>query len=101
MKSIPKITPLHDRVLIKRIDKDTESAGGIILTGSMTKDSTRGTVLAVGSGLVLENGEQRPLDLKVGDVVIFTLSFELKIELIKGDEYLIMREKDIVATIEV
>lgn len=101
MKKIPKITPLHDRVLIKRIDKDTESAGGIILTGSMTKDSTRGTVLAVGSGLVLENGEQRPLDLKVGDVVIFTLSFELKIELIKGEEYLIMREKDIVATIEV
>jgi len=94
-----KIIPLHDRILVKRIDKDTKSSGGILLTGSITKDSTRATVIAVGSGLVLEDGTQRPIDLKVGDVVMFTASYELKVELVKGEEYLVMRESDIDATI--
>ena len=70
-----------------------------MLTGSITKDSTRATVIAVGSGLVLEDGTQRPIDLKVGDVVMFTASYELKVELVKGEEYLVMRESDIDATI--
>ena len=94
-----KIIPLHDRILVKRIDKDTKSSGGILLTGSLTKDSTRATVIAVGSGLILEDGTQRPIDLKVGDVVMFTASYELKVELVKGEEYLVMRESDIDATI--
>ena len=94
-----KIKPLHDRILVKRIDKDTKSSGGILLTGSLTKDSTRATVIAVGSGLILEDGTQRPIDLKVGDVVMFTASYELKVELVKGEEYLVMRESDIDATI--
>ncbi len=91
---------MHDRVLVKRIEQDTESSGGILLTGSLTKEPTRGTVLAVGIGTVLKNGDLRPLDIKVGDIVVFTQTFELKIEFFEGEEYILMQEKHIVATIE-
>ena len=74
------IRPLHDRVILKRTEQETKSAGGIVLTGSAAEKSTRGKVIAVGNGRILENGEVRPLDVKVGDTVIFSEGYGLKTE---------------------
>ena len=65
------IRPLHDRVIVKRAEQESKSAGGIVLTGSAAEKSTRGEVIAVGNGRILENGEVKALDVKVGDTVIF------------------------------
>ena len=94
------IRPLHDRVILKRTEKETKSAGGIVLTGSAAEKSTRGEVIAVGKGRILENGEVRPLDVKVGDTVIFSESYGLKTEKIEGEEVLILSESDILAIVE-
>ena len=65
------IRPLHDRVIVKRLEEETKSAGGIVLTGSAAEKSTRGEVIAVGNGRVLDNGEVRALEVKAGDTVLF------------------------------
>ena len=65
------IRPLHDRVIVKRLEEETKSAGGIVLTGSAAEKSTRGEVIAVGNGRVLDNGEIRALEVKAGDTVLF------------------------------
>ena len=65
------IRPLQDRVIIKRLEEETKSAGGIVLTGSAAEKSTRGEVVAVGNGRVLENGDVRALEVKAGDTVLF------------------------------
>ncbi|MCX2958828.1 MAG: co-chaperone GroES, partial [Serratia symbiotica] len=75
-----KIRPLHDRVLVKREEVELKSAGGIVLTGSAAVKSTRGTVIAVGKGRILDNGSIKPLDVKVGDVVIFNEGYGAKTE---------------------
>ena len=93
------IRPLHDRVIIKREEVETLSAGGIVLTGSATK-STRAKVLAVGKGRILENGTVQPLDVKVGDTVIFNDGYGVKSEKIDGEEVLIISENDILAIVE-
>ena len=94
------IRPLHDRVIIKRKEVESKSAGGIVLTGSAAQKSTRGEVIAVGNGRILENGEVRPLDVKVGDNVIFSEGYGVKTEKIDGDEVLILSEGDILAIVE-
>jgi chaperonin GroES len=94
------IRPLHDRVILKRTEKETKSAGGIVLTGSAAEKSTRGEVLAVGKGRILDNGEVKPLDVKVGDIVIFSEGYGLKTEKIEGEEVLILSENDILAVVE-
>ena len=94
------IRPLHDRIILKRTEQETKSAGGIVLTGSAAEKSTRGEVIAVGNGRILENGEVRPLDVKVGDTVIFSESYGLKTEKIEGQEVLILSESDILAIVE-
>lgn len=94
------IRPLHDRVILKRIDQETKSAGGIVLTGSAAEKSTRGEILAVGKGRILDNGEVKPLDVKVGDTVIFSEGYGLKTEKIEGEEVLILSENDILAIVE-
>ncbi|TEW53107.1 co-chaperone GroES [Psychromonas sp. RZ22] len=94
------IRPLHDRVILKRTEQETKSAGGIVLTGSAAEKSTRGKVIAVGKGRILENGEVRPLDVQVGDTVIFSESYGLKTEKIEGEEVLILSENDILAIVE-
>ncbi|MFQ3176709.1 MAG: chaperonin GroES [Psychromonas sp.] len=94
------IRPLHDRVILKRTEKETKSAGGIVLTGSAAEKSTRGEVLAVGKGRILDNGEIKPLDVKVGDIVIFSEGYGLKTEKIEGEEVLILSENDILAVVE-
>jgi len=94
------IRPLHDRIILKRTEQETKSAGGIVLTGSAAEKSTRGEVIAVGNGRILENGEVRPLDVKVGDTVIFSEGYGLKTEKIEGQEVLILSEGDILAVVE-
>lgn len=94
------IRPLHDRVIIKRQEVESKSAGGIVLTGSAAEKSTRGEVVAVGNGRILENGEVRALDVKVGDQVIFNEGYGVKSEKIDGEEVLILSESDILAIVE-
>jgi chaperonin GroES len=94
------IRPLHDRVIIKRKEVEAKSAGGIVLTGSAAEKSTRGEVVAVGNGRILENGEVRALDVKVGDQVIFNEGYGVKTEKLDGEEVLILSESDILAIVE-
>ena len=94
------IRPLHDRVIVKRQEQETKSAGGIVLTGSAAEKSTRGEVIAVGNGRILENGEVRALDVKVGDTVVFNDGQGVKTEKLDGEEVLIMSESDILAIVE-
>ncbi|WP_435235113.1 co-chaperone GroES [Psychromonas sp. PT13] len=94
------IRPLHDRVILKRTEQETKSAGGIVLTGSAAEKSTRGEIIAVGKGRLLDNGEVKPLDVKVGDIVIFSEGYGLKTEKIEGQEVLILSESDILAVVE-
>jgi chaperonin GroES len=92
-----KLRPLHDRVIIKRTEVEAKSAGGIVLTGSAAEKSTRGEIVAVGKGRILDNGEVRALDVKAGDKVLFNEGYGVKTEKIDGEEYLIMSESDILA----
>ena len=93
------IRPLHDRVVIKRMEEETTSPGGIVIPDTATEKPVRGEVVAVGNGKILENGEIRPLDLKAGDKVLFGKysGTEVKVE---GQELLVMREDDVMAVIE-
>ena len=94
-----KLRPLHDRVIVKRMEEERVSAGGIVIPDSATEKPIRGEVLAVGNGKILENGEKRELDIKVGDKILFGKysGTEVKVE---GEELLVMREEDIMAVIE-
>jgi chaperonin GroES len=92
------IRPLHDRVIVKRLEEETKSAGGIVLTGSAAEKSTRGEVIAVGNGRVLDSGEVRELAVKAGDTVLFD-SYVKKTEKIEGQEYLIMSEDNILGIV--
>lgn len=94
-----KLRPLHDRVIVKRVEEEKLSAGGIVIPDSATEKPIRGKVLSVGNGKILENGEIRTLDVKAGDTVLFGKysGTEVKVE---GEELLVMREDDIMAVIE-
>ncbi|MFB9068251.1 co-chaperone GroES [Pseudofulvimonas gallinarii] len=93
------LRPLHDRVIIKRLEAETMSAGGIVIPDNAAEKPIRGEVLAVGNGKILENGEKRPLDIKAGDKVLFGKysGTEVKVD---GQELLVMREEDVMAVIE-
>jgi chaperonin GroES len=93
------IRPLHDRVLVRRVDEETMSAGGIVLPGSATEKPTEGEVLAVGKGKILENGDVRPMDVKVGDKIMFGQYSGTAVK-VDGEELLMMREEDIMGVIE-
>ena len=86
-----KIRPLHDRVIVRRMEEERTSAGGIVIPDSATEKPVQGEIVAVGKGKLLENGEVRPLDVKQGDKVLFAKygGTEIKIE---GEELLVMRE---------
>ncbi len=93
------IRPLHDRVIIKRMEEERTTAGGIVIPDTATEKPVRGEVIAVGHGKVMDNGDTRALDVKVGDQVLFGKysGTEIKVE---GEELLVMREEDIMAVIE-
>ena len=94
-----KIRPLHDRVIVERVGEEHVSPGGIVIPDSATEKPVRGEIVAAGNGKILDNGEKRPLDVKIGDKVLFGkfAGSEIKVE---GEELLVMREDDITAVIE-
>lgn len=94
-----KIRPLHDRVVVKRMEEEKTSPGGIVIPDSATEKPIKGKIIAVGNGKVTESGDVRKLDVKKGDEVLFGKysGTEVKVD---GDELLVMREDDIMAVIE-
>ena len=94
-----KLKPLHDRVLIRRVDEESRSAGGIVIPDNAKEKPQRGEVLAVGPGEPLDTGQVRALAVKVGDSVLFGkyAGSEVKLE---GEELVVLRESDILAVIE-
>ncbi len=94
-----KLRPLHDRVIIKRLEAETKSAGGIVIPDTATEKPIKGEVVAVGTGKILEDGKVRALAVKAGDKVLFGKysGTEVKVD---GEELLVMREEDLVAIIE-
>ncbi len=93
------IRPLHDRVVIKRMEEERTSAGGIVIPDSATEKPSRGKVISVGKGKISENGDVRALDVKAGDEVLFGKysGTEIKID---GEDLLVMREDDIMGIFE-
>jgi chaperonin GroES len=93
------IRPLHDRVLIKRVEEEQKTKGGIIIPDTAKEKPAEGKVVAVGTGRILEDGKVRALDVKKGDRVLFGKysGTEVKVD---GDELIIMREEDILGVIE-
>ncbi len=93
------IRPLHDRVIVKRKEEERTSPGGIVIPDSATEKPIRGEITAVGNGKISDKGEVRPLDVKVGDQILFGKysGTEVKVD---GEELLVMREEDIMAVIE-
>lgn len=93
------IRPLHDRVVVRRTEEERTSPGGIVLPDSATEKPVQGEILAVGKGKISSNGDVQPLDVKVGDTVLFGKysGTEIKVD---GEELLVMREEDIVAVVE-
>lgn len=94
-----KMRPLHDRVIVKRMEGEEKTKGGIIIPDTAKEKPVEGKVIAVGSGKVLENGKKVPLQVKAGDRILFGKysGTEVKID---GEEHLIMREDDIIAIVE-
>jgi chaperonin GroES len=94
-----KIRPLHDRVIVKRLEEDRTSPGGIVIPDTAAEKPVQGKIVAVGNGKILENGQVRPCDIKVGDKILFGKysGSEVKLE---GEELVVMREEDIMAVFE-
>jgi chaperonin GroES len=94
-----KIRPLHDRVIVKRLEEERVSAGGIVIPDSAAEKPVQGKIVAVGKGKILEDGSVRALDVKVGDKILFGKysGTEVKVD---GDDLVVMREEDVMAIIE-
>ena len=94
-----KVRPLHDRVIVKRVEEEEKTKGGIIIPDTAKEKPAEGEVIAVGKGKVLDNGQQVPLEVKKGDRVLFSKygGTDIKID---GEEHLIMREDDIIAIVD-
>ncbi len=94
-----KIRPLQDRVIVKRIEEEEKTKGGIIIPDTAKEKPQEGRVIAVGKGKVSEEGKVTPLDVKVGDRILFGKYSGTEIKL-NGEEHLIMREDDILGVVE-
>ena len=94
-----QIRPLHDRVIVKRLEEERVSAGGIVIPDTAAEKPVQGKIMAVGKGKILEDGSVRALDVKVGDKILFGKysGTEVKVD---GDDLLVMREEDVMAIIE-
>ncbi len=99
MANTIKIRPLHDRIIVKRLEEEEKTKGGIIIPDSAKEKPQEGEVLAIGNGKTLEDGKVLPLDVKVGDKILFSKysGTEIKVD---GNEYLIMKEDDVQAVVE-
>jgi chaperonin GroES len=94
-----KFRPLHDRVIVKRLEEDRTSPGGIVIPDTAAEKPMQGKIVAVGKGKILENGQVRACDVKVGDRILFGKysGTEVKVE---GDDLVIMREEDVMAVFD-
>ena len=94
-----KLRPLHDRVIVQREEEERTSPGGIVIPDTATEKPIQGSILAVGNGKILDSGDVRSLDVKVGDKILFGKysGTEVKVE---GEDLLVMREEDIMAVVE-
>lgn len=93
------LRPLHDRVIVKRLDQETKTASGIVLPDAAAEKPDQGKVLATGNGKILEDGKVRALDVKVGDIVLFG-KYSGQAVKVEGEELLVMREEDIMAIVQ-
>ncbi len=93
------IRPLHDRVVVKRMEEERTSAGGIVIPDSATEKPDKGEIIAVGKGKITDSGDIRALDVKVGDKVLFGKYAGTTVK-VEGEDLLVMREDDVVAVIE-
>lgn len=94
-----KIRPLHDRVIVKRLEEDRTSPGGIAIPDTAAEKPNHGKILAVGKGKILENGHVRPSDLKIGEKILFGKFSGTEVR-IEGEDLVVMREEDVMAVIE-
>ena len=93
------IRPLHDRVVVRRMEEERTSAGGIVIPDSATEKPIQGEIVAVGNGKIMDNGDHRSLDVKVGDRVLFGKYSGTEVK-VSGEEVVVMREDDIMGVIE-
>ena len=94
-----KIRPLHDRVIVKRLEEERTSPGGILIPDTAAEKPVQGKIVAVGKGKILEDGKVRELDVKVGDKILFGKYSGTEVKM-DGDELVVMREEDIMAVVE-
>jgi chaperonin GroES len=94
-----KIKPLHDRILVRRLEEDAKSTGGIIIPDNAKEKPIQGEVVAIGNGKVLDNGQVRAVAVKAGDKILFGKYSGTEVKL-DGNEYLVMREDDVMAVLE-
>ncbi|MBW1779471.1 MAG: co-chaperone GroES [Deltaproteobacteria bacterium] len=94
-----KVRPLHDRVIVKRVEEEEKTKGGIIIPDTAKEKPVEGKVVAVGDGKVADDGKKIPLEVKAGDKILFGKYAGTEIQ-IEGEEHLIMREDDIIAIVE-
>ncbi len=94
-----KIRPLHDRLLVRRLEEERKTASGIVIPDNVTEKPDQGEVLAVGNGKIQDDGSKRPLDVKVGNRIMFGKYAGTTVK-VDGEELLVMREDDVVAVIE-
>lgn len=92
------IRPLHDRIVVRRSEEEQKTAGGLLLANNAQEKPSQGEVLAVGNGQIRENGDVRPLDVKVGDTVLFGQYAGSTVK-VDGEELLIMRESDVLGVV--
>ena len=93
------IRPLHDRVVVRRMAEERTSPGGIVIPDTAAEKPIQGEIIAVGNGKILDNGDRRPLDVKVGDRILFGKYSGTEVK-VSGEEVLVMREEDIMGVIE-
>jgi len=94
-----KIRPLHDRVIVKRLEEERKTASGIVIPDAAAEKPDQGLIVAIGKGKILENGEVRALDVKVGDRVLFG-KYSGQTVKVDGEELLVMREEDLMGVVE-
>jgi len=94
-----KIRPLHDRVIVKRLEEERTSPGGIVIPDTAAEKPVQGKIVAVGKGKILEDGQVRPLDVKIGDKILFGKYSGTEVR-VEGEELVVMREEDVMAVIE-
>jgi chaperonin GroES len=98
-ETIVKIRPLHDRVIVRRLEEERRTPGGLVLPDSAKEKPIQGEIVAAGKGKILENGDVRPLDVKVGDKILFGKYSGTEVK-VGNEELLVMREEDIVGIVE-